>query len=212
MELVYRPLAETIKTAVRLMGWQVIVENAEAIPAEGPAVLACNHVSYLDPVMVGLAADRRGRLPRFLAKRELFTVPVFGGMLRQMRHVPVDRRGSAAHSLPEGVTRLRQGDVVVVFPEATIRPLFDPANGKTGAARLAIEAGVPLIPVGLWGGQAIATKGDKIHARRGLPLVVRVGEPLWPVGNQDAQALTRRLMTRIGELAEAARATGEAQR
>lgn len=212
MEPVYRPLAETIKTAVRLMGWRVAIDNAEAIPAQGPAVLACNHVSYLDPVMVGLATDRRGRLPRFLAKRELFTVPVFGGMLRQMRHVPVDRRGSAAQSLPEGVTRLREGDLVVVFPEATIRSVFDPANGKTGAARLAIEAGVPLIPVGLWGGQAIATKGDKIHPRRGLPLAVHVGEPLWPVGSQDAQALTLRLMTRIGELAEAARATAEATR
>lgn len=210
MELVYGPLAETVKAAVRVMGWRLVVDNGEVVPREGPAVLACNHVSYLDPIMVGLATERRGRLPRFMAKRELFGVPVFGALLRQMRHVPVDRRGAAARSIPDAVTRLAEGHVLVIFPEATIRPAFDPANGKSGAARLAMDAGVPLIPVGLWGGQALATKGDKIHARRGVTLAVFLGEPLWPQDGEDAKALTWRLMSRIGELADAARAAVEA--
>ncbi|HWG97939.1 MAG TPA: lysophospholipid acyltransferase family protein [Pilimelia sp.] len=205
MELVYRPLAATIKAAVRVMGWRILVAGGDVIPHSGAAVIACNHVSYLDPVMLGLATDRRGRLPRFLAKRELFAMPVFGAMLREMRHVPVDRRGAAAQSLPEGVARLREGHLVAVFPEATIRTEFDPANGKTGAARLAVEAGVPLIPMGVWGGQAIATKGEKIQLRRRVPLAIHVGEPLWPAPGEDAQALTWRLMVRIGELAKSAR-------
>lgn len=205
MELVYRPLAQTVKATVRVMGWRLVVDNGDVLPRHGPAVLACNHVSYLDPVMVGLATERHGRLPRFMAKRELFGVPVFGAMIRQMRHVPVDRRGAAARSLPEAVERLAEGELLAVFPEATIPEVFDPANAKSGAARLAMDAGVPLIPVGLWGGQALATKGDKIHLRRGVTLAVFLGEPMSPRDGEDAKALTRRLMTRIGELADAAR-------
>lgn len=209
MELIYRPLAETVKMTVRAMGWRVLIANGEVVPRSGAAVIACNHVSYLDPVMLGLATERQGRLPRFLAKRELFGVPVFGAMLRQMRHVPVDRRGAAAQSLPEGVRRLRDGHVVAVFPEATIRPEFDPANGKTGAARLAMQAEAPLIPMGLWGGQAIASKGEKVHLRRGVPLAIHLGEPLWPDGGEDPHAFTWRMMVRIGELAKDARAAAE---
>jgi 1-acyl-sn-glycerol-3-phosphate acyltransferase len=206
MEPIYRPLAVVVKATVRVMGWRLLVDNAEGIPADGAALLACNHISYLDPIMLGLAVEQRGRLPRFMAKRELFEVPVFGAMLRQMRHVPVDRTGAAALALDEGVRRLEQGYLLGVFPEATIRATFDPANGKTGAARLALASGAPLIPVGLWGGQAIATKGDAIHAQRRLPLAVHVGEPIEPYIGEDASGLTWRLMERIGELAVAARA------
>jgi 1-acyl-sn-glycerol-3-phosphate acyltransferase len=209
MEPIYRPLAGVVKATVRAMGWRLLVDNAEGIPSRGAGLLACNHVSYLDPIMLGLAVERQGRLPRFLAKRELFEVPVFGAMLRQMRHVPVDRVGDAARALDAGVERLREGHLLCVFPEATIRPSFDPANGKTGAARLALATGASLIPVGVWGGQAIATKGDVIHARRGLPLAVHVGEPLEPYVGEDAAALTWRLMERMGELAQKARAAVE---
>lgn len=205
MEPIYRPLAVVVKTAVRVMRWRVLIDHNDGIPAEGPAILACNHVSYLDPIMLGLAVERRGRLPRYMAKRELFEVPVFGAMLRQMRHVPVDRRGDAARSLDAAVERLREGYVLGVFPEATIRPVFDPANGKTGAARLALATGAPLIPVGLWGGQAIATKGDSLHPRPGLPLAVHVGEPVDSFVGEDATALTWRLMEQIGVLADQAR-------
>lgn len=210
MDLIYRPLAEVIKASVRLMGWRVLVHNVEAVPLSGAAVIACNHVSYLDPVMLGLATERRGRLPRFLAKRELFSVPVFGAMLRQMRHVPVDRRGAAAESLPEGVARLREGHLVAVFPEATIRTVFDPANGKTGAARLATQAGVPVVPMGVWGGHAVATKGERIRVRRRVALAVHLGEPMTPAQGEDPQAFTWRVMECIGELAAQARAAAEA--
>lgn len=211
MDVIYRPLAEVIKTSVRLMGWRVLVHNEEVVPLAGPAVVACNHVSYLDPVMLGLATERRGRLPRFLAKRELFSVPVFGWMLRQMRHVPVDRRGPAAQSLPEGVARLREGHLVAVFPEATIRTVFDPVNGKTGAARLAMQADVPLIPMGVWGGQAIATKGEPVHPRRRVPLAIYLGQPMAAAPDEDPQAFTWRVMECIGRLAEQARAEVEAR-
>lgn len=209
MEVIYRPLAVGVKTVVRVMGWRVLVDNIEGIPRHGPVVVACNHVSYLDPIMVGLAVEKRGRLPRFMAKRELFTIPVFGAALRQMQHVPVDRQGAAAAAFPEGIARLQQGHLLALFPEATIRPQFDPANGKTGAARLAIESGAPLLPVGLWGGQAISTKGDKVRLRRRLPLGVSVGALMSAQEDEDAAQLTRRLMEQIGQLADHARAATE---
>jgi 1-acyl-sn-glycerol-3-phosphate acyltransferase len=204
MEPVYRPIAVTAKSLLRLMGWRLLVTNGDVVPREGAAVVACNHVSYLDPIMLGLALERHGRLPRFLAKRELFQTRVLGPMLRQMRHVPVDRRGVPGVSLPAAVERLRQGDIVAVFPESTIHVRVDPASGKTGAARLATEAGVPLLPVGLWGGQAIASKGEPLRASRGAPLSVHFGEPLTAEPDEDPRALTWRLMLRIGELADAA--------
>lgn len=212
MEPIYRPVAGLVKATVMVMGWRVLVTGKEHVPETGPAVVACNHVSYLDPIMVGLATEQRGRLPRFLAKRELFEIPVFGWVLRQMKQVPVDRKGAASVAYRDGIERLRQGYLLAVFPEATIRPEFDPANGKSGAARLALTSGVPLIPMAVWGGQAVATKGERVRGGRKAPLAMHIGAPVVPEPDEGPHDLTWRLMLRIGELAKAAQAEVEAYR
>jgi 1-acyl-sn-glycerol-3-phosphate acyltransferase len=208
MEPIYRPIALVLKALIKVMGWRFLITGQSRIPAAGPAVLACNHISYVDPVMIGLAADRQGRLIRFLAKIELFEMPIWGRMMRQMRHIPVDRHGAGGGSAFEhAVDRLRSGHLVGVWPEATISTSFVPAEGKTGAARMAMAAGVPLIPVALWGGQRIHTKNRPRTMRRGVVLAVRVGEPVAYDPDEDPRAVTDRLMAAISELVSQAAAT-----
>jgi 1-acyl-sn-glycerol-3-phosphate acyltransferase len=208
MEPIYRPIALLLKAIVRVMGWRLLLSGQDRIPPSGPAVLACNHISYIDPVMIGLAADRQGRLIRFLAKIELFEIPIWGRMMRQMRHIAVDRHGAGGGTaFEQAVDRLRSGYLVGVWPEATISTSFVPAEGKTGAARMAMAAGVPLVPVGLWGGQRIHTKNRPRTMRRGVALAVRVGAPVAYEPDEDPGVVTDRLMAAIAELVEQAAAT-----
>lgn len=211
MEVTYRILASLVKAILRLMGWRVQVGGPGAVPRTGPAVLAANHVSYLDPVMLAWAADRVGRPVRFLAKDELFARRGFGGLMRRVGHIPVDRHGEAGAALTGGLAALERGELVGMFPEATISPSFVPKRAKTGAARMAVGAGVPLVPVALWGGQRIATKGRRPRLQRGVVLSVRVGKPVPYEPGEDARAVTGRLMTALHELVEDA-AAGYPQR
>lgn len=211
MEPIYRLLAMLAKAILRLMAWQVQVHGPGAVPRTGPAVLAANHVSYLDPIMVAWSADRVGRPVRFLAKEELFARRGSGWLLRRVHQVPVDRDGSADAALTGGLTALARGDLVGMFPDATISPSFVPTRGKTGAARLAMTAGVPLVPVALWGGQRIATTGRRPRLQRGVVLSVRVGRPVPYAPDEDARAVTDRLMAALTDLVEEA-AAGYPQR
>jgi 1-acyl-sn-glycerol-3-phosphate acyltransferase len=162
----------------RLLGFRFTVSGAENIPLEGGAVLACNHVSYFDFMFVGLPALRRGRrLVRFMAKKAVFDNPVSGPLMRGMHHIPVDRAAGLG-AYQAALDALRDGELVGVFPESTISRAFVPRTFKTGAARMAIEAGVPLIPVVVWGGHRVWTTGRKPILRRGVPIVVEVAPPL----------------------------------
>lgn len=199
---VYRAVAAIVKGVLSLMRWRLSVAGASRIPADGAAVLACNHVSYLDPVMLGCAADRRGRAVRFLAKEELFSKPGFGWLLRTVRQIPVDRYGHPEHVLGPAVSALREGHLVGMFPESTISVSFVPGNGKTGAARIAMDAGVPLVPVALWGGQRISTKNRRLNLQRGVALTVRVGEPVPYEEDEDPKVVTKRLMAALSELVD----------
>lgn len=203
MELLYRSLAQTAKAGLRIMGWRVQVSGAEVIPQSGAAVLAANHISFLDPVLLGYAADVRGRTVRFLGKEEMWSVPIFGSMLRRMRHISVDRHGLAGTALPQAIDRLEDGDLVGVYPEATISPAFFPFELKTGAARMALAVEVPLIPVALWGAQRIATKWHDRDIRRNVTLTVRCGAPLRPRRDDDPGEVTEALRVALGELVEA---------
>lgn len=200
-KLLYGLVASLIKVSFRLLGWQWLITGIDRIPASGPVVLAGNHVSYLDPIMVGYAVDRRGRQACFMAKRELFGIPGFGWLLRTLRMVPVDR-AAGGRALPEAVEALSQGRIVVVFPEATITTSFVPADGKTGAARMAMAAGVPLLPVACWGGQRLFTKHRPRRLTRGAVLAVRVGEPVPYDAGEDPVDVTKRLMEAITDLVD----------
>ena len=165
----------------RVLDIRFEVRGAEYIPRTGGAVLASNHVSYLDFIFCGYAAQPSGRLVRFMAKDAVFTHRISGPLMRGMHHIRVDRDAGAA-SYQQSVAALRGGEIVGVFPEATISRSFQIKTCKTGAARMAADAGVPIVPMVTWGGQRLWTKGrPKTLTRRHTVVLLVVGAPM-PVG------------------------------
>ncbi|ROS44745.1 lysophospholipid acyltransferase family protein [Amycolatopsis thermoflava] len=205
-ELVYPPVVLFAKTMFRVLDLKLRVEGSEHVPARGGAVIACNHVSYLDFVFCGLGAQPAKRLVRFMAKKEVFDHRISGPLMRGMGHIPVDRKaGRGAYD--EAVGRLRAGEVVGVFPEATISPSFTVEDVKSGAARMAAQAGVPLIPMAVWGSQRLWTKGRPRNlTQRHVPVSILLGEPLRPGPDEDADAVTRELRERMSLLLDKAQA------
>jgi 1-acyl-sn-glycerol-3-phosphate acyltransferase len=169
---------------------RIDVVGGEHIPATGGGVVVLNHTGYLDFALAALPFWReRGRLVRFMAKQEVFTHRVLGPLMRAMHHIPVDRSaGAAAFRL--AVEALRAGELVGIFPEATISRSFCLKEFKSGATRMARAAGVPLIPVTLWGSQRVWTKDRKptIRAARHIPISITIGAPLRPERGPAADA------------------------
>jgi 1-acyl-sn-glycerol-3-phosphate acyltransferase len=204
MEPVYRPVIGFALGLMKSLKWEVRATGTEHIPLDGPAVIATNHVGYLDFVFVGAAARERKRLVRFLAKAEVFKHRVAGPLMRGMKHIPVDRFGRASQAIDDAVASLRRGEVVGMFPESTISRSFVPAAGKTGAARMAMQAGAPLIPGAVWGSQRILTKGRPKNFRRDVVITVALGEPIPYDPNDDPEKVTIVLMQKIEELVDRA--------
>ncbi|MDO3702125.1 lysophospholipid acyltransferase family protein [Micromonospora sp. C28SCA-DRY-2] len=203
-ELVYPPVIAAAKTMFRVLDLKITVEGAHHVPRTGGAVLASNHVSYLDFIFCGLGAHPAKRLVRFMAKQSVFRHKVSGPLMRGMRHIPVDRRAGAG-SYATAVSALRRGEVVGVFPEATISRSFTVKELKSGATRMAQEAGVPVLPVALWGTQRLWTKGrPRTLTRRHTPITILVGEPMDPAGYPDANAMTAELKHRLAALVDRA--------
>src|SRR4051812_15070078 len=187
----YRVLDRVVLVVFRLLGFRFDVRGAEHVPATGGAVLCSNHVSYLDFTFLGLAALERHRMVRFMAKASVFHHRVSGPLMRWMQHIPVERKAGAA-AFEHAVRSLKDGQVVGVFPEATISSSFTVKDLKAGAARMAIDAGVPILPAAVWGGHRIATKGHEGALRRDVPVTVVIGEPLVPQPGEKVQPLLRR--------------------
>jgi 1-acyl-sn-glycerol-3-phosphate acyltransferase len=187
-------------------GLRWTVEGGDRIPRVGPAILASNHMSYLDPITLAWMADRRGRRVRYLAKAELFEKFALGSALRSVHQIPV-RRGSddAASSLVAAVDALRAGECVTVFPEGTISLDLEPMVGKSGTARLAQASGIPVTPVGLWGTHRILFKGRKPRWRWGIAQTAVVGEPVSVGADDDIKEATDRIMAAICECVQRAR-------
>jgi 1-acyl-sn-glycerol-3-phosphate acyltransferase len=156
------------------------LEGMEHIPREGPALVAANHISYFDPIAHGYMMVKAGRTPRFLAKRELFDNPFLRVVLSGAKQIPVDRGSGSVAPLAAAVDAIRHGEVVVVYPEATITKDPDclPMRGKTGIARLALETGVPVLPLAIWGAQHIWQKTGAGDLRFGRPIWLKAGPPL----------------------------------
>jgi 1-acyl-sn-glycerol-3-phosphate acyltransferase len=197
-DVTYPPIIVTAKTAFKLLGQRIRLTGTEHVPREGGVLLAYNHVSYLDFIYGGLAANPSGRLVRFMAKREIFDHPVGGPVMRSMHHIPVDR-GDGLDSFHAAVERLRSGEAVGIFPEATISRAMELKELKTGAVRIAAEAGVPLVPVILWGTQRMMTKDHPRDFTRGRTISIAVGEPMHPAGD-DPVGDTARLKERMSQL------------
>jgi 1-acyl-sn-glycerol-3-phosphate acyltransferase len=200
-ELVYPPVILTAKLGFKALGLRFLERGEDNIPRSGGAVLASNHVSYLDFIFVGLAARPSGRLVRFMAKEAVFRHRIGGPLMRGMHHIPVDRAAGAA-AYRHAVTALRRGELIGVFPESTISRSFVPRPLKSGAARLAQEGGVPLIPIVVWGGQRVWTVGRRPTLRRRVPVSIWVDEPMAMVEGETAAELTGRLAQRLRALVD----------
>jgi 1-acyl-sn-glycerol-3-phosphate acyltransferase len=205
-ETVYPPVIGFAKLVFKALGIRFDITGSENVPATGGAVMAINHTGYLDFTFAGLAALPTGRLVRFMAKKEVFDHKISGPLMRGMRHIAVDR-SSGAESYQAAVKALAAGEIVGVFPEATISQSFDLKDFKSGAARMAMEAGVPILPLVIWGSQRIFTKGRKKDLRRGAHVRIVIGEPFTPDPSADAVAVTADLKGRMAALLEEARAT-----
>jgi 1-acyl-sn-glycerol-3-phosphate acyltransferase len=202
MELVYTPIIRAVLTLYQVMGWPVDVQGAEHIPASGGGVLASNHIGYLDFTFIGYGTRRRKRLVRFMAKKEVFDHPIAGPLMRGMKHVPVDRFGRAGDALRHAIAAMERGELIGMFPEGTISRSFVPAEAKSGAARMAMEAGVPLLPCAVWGSQRILTKGRPRNLQRGVAISLAYGEPVAYEPGDDPAEVTKRLMRAIETLVD----------
>lgn len=180
VEPVYRTIIGLARTVFFLEGLKFSVKGDEHIPARGGAVLAVNHTGYMDFTYAGLPVRTPKRYIRFMAKKEVFDNKISGPIMRALRHIPVDR-SAGADSYQAAVEYLRRGELVGVYPEATISRSFEIKEFKSGAARMATEAEVPIIPIVIWGAQRVWTKGfPKRLGRTNTPISIVVGEPIQP--------------------------------
>ncbi len=212
-----RPSIYWLLGAIVIPGFELIVrvdiENPENLPREGAYVLAPNHMSEFDPIVVARAVWKLGRAPRFLAKESLFRVPVLGAALRAAKMIPVSRASSASgakETIRHAEMLVEQGQGVIVYPEGTLTrdPDLWPMRGKTGAVRLALEGDVPLIPVAHWGVQQILPRYGKLNIlppRKRVRMII--GDPIdlsaYRGRQREASALaaaTDELMARIAQL------------
>ncbi len=183
------------------------------IPAEGPVIVAANHISYFDPVCLGTFVDSSGRQARFLAKAELFRRRVLGPVLRGAGQIPVYRDSrDASKALGDAVAAMRDGAAVVIYPEGTTtrNPDFSPGRPKSGVARLAALTGAPVVPVGIWGAQLLFTRGKIGPFRRGIRVVLRAGPPLHlglapDASLEEVNAARDRVMEAIAKLVDEAK-------
>jgi 1-acyl-sn-glycerol-3-phosphate acyltransferase len=143
---------------------------------------------------------RGGRRPRFLAKEELFRIPVVGRALRGAGQISVSRGTRDRSSLDRAMAALGRGEVIVVYPEGTVTKRDDglPMDAKTGVVRLAIATRVPIIPMASWGSQAVWQKSGRGSLRFGRPIWTTVGEPIdLPVTPEGEQAPLRELTAQV---------------
>jgi 1-acyl-sn-glycerol-3-phosphate acyltransferase len=202
VEPVYAVVIQTARLAWKIQGLKFTVSGVEHLPASGGAVIAINHTSYFDFTFAGLPAYKQGlgRKVRFMAKQEVFDNKIAGPLMRSLRHIPVDR-SSGGDSFDKACEALKAGELVGVYPEATISRSFEIKDFKSGAARMAIAADVPIVPHIVWGAQRIWTKD---HPRKmwrpKVPISVAVGEPILPT--LPAPELTALLHSRMQHLLE----------
>ena len=205
MEPVYGTCIQLARLIWRIQGVKITVTGVENLPTSGGAVIAINHTSYFDFTFAGLPAYKQGlgRKVRFMAKQEVFDHKITGPIMRSLRHIPVDRQDGAA-SYEAAVRMLKDGELVGVYPEATISRSFEIKEFKSGATRMAVQAGVPIVPHVIWGAQRIWTKDHpKRLFRPKVPITVLVGEPIEPTLTiEDLKGLLHSRMQHLLERAQ----------
>jgi len=187
-DFVYPPVVGAIKLFWKYLGLRFDFEGDQHIPRTGGAILSINHVGYLDFALTGTAALPTGRYVRFMAKKEVFDNKLAGPLMRGMHHICVDRSSGSA-SFVAALRALRAGEIVGIFPEGTISVSFEIKELKSGAVRLAMASGVPVIPTIVWGSQRIWTKKVKRDLRRKrIPITVSFGDPIYFDKQSDVEA------------------------
>jgi len=193
MEPVYTSVIGVARALFAAQGIKFRIRGAENVPRTGGAVFAINHTGYMDFTYAGLAAHPAKRLVRFMAKESIWKNPVAGPLMTGMKHIPVDREAGGA-SFRAAINALKAGEIVGVFPEATISRSFELKEFKTGAARLAAQAQVPVVPIVMWGAQRVWTKDHpKRLGRTTLPIFIDVGRPLRVGPDEDTELATERV-------------------
>ena len=186
-DLVYPPVIILVKSLWRYLGLTFNFQGDENVPRKGGAILAINHVGYFDFALTGTAALPAGRYVRFMAKKEIFANKIAGPLMRGMHHINVDRENGVA-SFVAALRALKSGEIIGIFPEGTISTSFEIKALKSGAVRLAMGAGVPVIPTVIWGSQRVWTKGVKRNLRREhIPISVVFGEPITYARTDDLE-------------------------
>ncbi|ODA90201.1 acyl-phosphate glycerol 3-phosphate acyltransferase [Leifsonia xyli subsp. xyli] len=178
-----RPLIFWVLTLIVAPLARFRIVDGHKLPRHGAFIVSPNHYSEIDPVMVGLVLWKLGRLPRFLAKESLFRVPVLGCFLRKSGQIPVARGGSGRGFAPLDAAQriVEDGRVVVIYPEGSLTrdPGMWPMRGKTGAARMALEHGIPVVPIAHWGAQQVMARyAKKISVFPRKTIAVKVGDPV----------------------------------
>lgn len=192
-EPLYRAIIVVARIIFFVNGYRFTITGARNVPRRGGAVIAVNHTGYIDFVFAGLAARKSQRWVRFMAKKSIWQHKVAGWFMRGLKHIPVDRHAGGS-AFKEAVEKLRGGEIVGVYPEATMSRSFEIKELKNGSARMAQEAGVPILPTIVWGAQRIWTKDvPKQLGRTRTPIHILVGEPIHVGPDDDISEVTAHL-------------------
>lgn len=194
-EPLYTAIIGVARTMFKVQGLKIELSGERNFPRTGGAVVAINHTGYMDFVYAGIPARTWKRFIRYMAKAEVWDNKFARPIMNALHHIPVDRT-AGADAYAAAVDALRRGELVGVFPEATISRSFEIKQFKSGAVRMAAEAGVPIVPVTIWGSQRIWTKGlPKNLIRPAVPLLIDTGAPIYVDG--PVEEVTERLRAQM---------------
>jgi len=197
MEPVYSLLIWIFRAFAAFGGHKVTRVGTDRLPKTGGGVLAINHTGYLDFTYAAVEAWRTDkRRVRFMAKAELQDNALIKFLMKHSRVIPVDRH-AGRESYVEAIKELHTGELVGVYPEATIGRSFEIKSFKTGAARMALEADMPIYPLIVWGAQRIITKDYRNLGRTKTPIAIAVGEPVPAVGTVEELTAALRVAMEI---------------
>jgi len=192
------------------LAFKIRFVDVDNVPAAGPGILASNHISALDPIVIAILPVRRGRQIRFLGGAEFFRRRFIGRPLRAFDQIPIERGAHDTYAIDRAVAVARGGALVALFPEGRVNNEPDLLRGRRGAARVAAASGAPLVPVGIWGTQVRYPRSGFNLRRPWRPtVVVVVGEPI-PVSTDAGSAegtleTANQLMSRIEALRDRAK-------
>ncbi len=183
--------------------WRLL--GAQNIPPSGPVIVACNHISYFDPLCHAYMIDRAGRKCRFFAKAELWKNPFLRFVLTHAHQISVERGSGEAGPVEKAIERLGRDELVVIYPEATITTNLDltPMQGKTGVGRVALATGAPVVPVAVWGSHWVRPKRRKPVQKLRRLITLKAGEPIRFEdlrGREESEAAREATDRVVGEL------------